>query len=57
MRIIGGTLFGRQVKIPRIYASIAVDLIEYKLGEHKDLRAPKIEEYKSLYNFKVVVLY
>ncbi|NWH11893.1 ribonuclease J [Acholeplasma laidlawii] len=49
----------RQVKIPRIYASgIAVDLIEYKLGEHKDLRAPKIEEYKSYYtyNFKDVVV-
>lgn len=47
----------KQVKIPRIYASgIAVDLIEYKLGEHKDLRVPKIEEYKSYYsyNFKGV---
>lgn len=43
----------RQVKIPRIYASgIAVDLIEYKLGEHKDIRPPKIEEYKSYYTYK-----
>ncbi|MBN3490700.1 ribonuclease J [Acholeplasma equirhinis] len=47
----------RQVKIPRIYASgIAVDLIEYKLAEHKNITIPKIEEYKSYYsyNFKGV---
>src|SRR5690554_1193906 len=42
----------REVKIPRIYASgIAVDLIEYKLMEHKDIIPPKIEEYKSYYTY------
>ncbi|VEU82680.1 ribonuclease J [Acholeplasma hippikon] len=49
----------KQVKIPKIYASgIAVDLIEYKLGEHRDIQMPKIEEYKSYYtyNFKGVEL-
>lgn len=43
----------KQVKIPIIYASgIAVDLIEYKLGEHRDIKVPKIEEYKSYYTYK-----
>ncbi len=42
----------RQVKIPKIYASgIAVDLIEYKLAEHRDVQLPKIEEYKSYYTY------
>ncbi len=42
----------KQVKIPKIYASgIAVDLIEYKLGEHKDIPMPRIEEYKSYYSY------
>ena len=42
----------KKVKIPRIYASgIAVDLIEYKLMEHKDIIPPKIEEYKSYYTY------
>ncbi len=47
----------RQVQIPKIYASgIAVDLIEYKFMEHKDVKHPHIEEYKShyKYNFKNV---
>src|SRR5690554_4935814 len=43
----------RQVKIPRIYASgIAVDLIEYKLNEHKHISIPKIEVYKSYYTYQ-----
>src|SRR5690554_639090 len=50
---IGGIPFLlKKVKIPRIYASgIAVDLIEYKLMEHKDIIPPKIEEYKSYYTY------
>lgn len=47
----------RQVNIPKIYASgIAVDFIEYKFMEHKDIKPPHIEEYKShyKYNFKNV---
>lgn len=42
----------RQVKIPKIYAAgIAVDMIEYKLMEKKDIIPPKIEVYKSYYKF------
>ena len=47
----------KKVKIPKIYAAgIAVDMIEYKLGEHKDVKSPKIEVFKShyKYNFKDV---
>ncbi len=47
----------RQVNIPKIYASgIAIDLIEYKFMEHKDVKHPHIEAYKShyKYNFKNV---
>lgn len=47
----------RQVQIPKIYASgIAIDLIEYKFMEHKDVKHPHIEAYKShyKYNFKNV---
>lgn len=40
----------KKVKIPKIYAAgIAVDMIEYKLGEHQDIKSPKIEVYKSHY--------
>jgi ribonuclease J len=49
----------KKVNIPKIYASgIAVDMIEYKLLEHPDIKPPKIEEYKShyQYTFKHVVL-
>ena len=43
----------KKVQIPKIYASgIAVDLIEYKLIEHKDIKAPQIEEYKSHYSYQ-----
>ncbi len=43
----------KKVKIPKIYAAgIAVDMIEYKLNEHKDVLSPKIEVYKSHYTFK-----
>ncbi|MCK9236303.1 MAG: ribonuclease J [Acholeplasmataceae bacterium] len=43
----------RQVKIPKIYASgIAIDLIEYKFMEHKDITPPFIEEYKSYYKYR-----
>jgi ribonuclease J len=42
----------KKVNIPKIYASgIAVDLIEYKLLEHPDIKPPKIEEYKSHYKY------
>jgi len=42
----------KKVKIPKIYAAgIAVDMIEYKLGEHSDIKSPKIEEYKSHYKY------
>jgi len=42
----------KKVKIPKIYAAgIAVDMIEYKLNEHSDVVAPKIEEYKSYYTY------
>jgi ribonuclease J len=42
----------KKVKIPKIYASgIAVDLLEYKLMEHPDLKAPHIEEYKTYYKY------
>ncbi|MCR3906216.1 MAG: ribonuclease J [Tenericutes bacterium] len=47
----------KKVEIPKIYAAgIAVDMIEYKLMEHKDIKAPQIVEYKSYYkyNFKNV---
>ncbi len=43
----------KKVNIPKIYAAgIAVDLIEYKLIEHQDVKAPKIEEYKSYYKYQ-----
>lgn len=45
----------RKVKIPKIYAAgIAVDMIEHKLGEHKDVKSPQIEVFKAhyKYNFK-----
>lgn len=45
----------RKVKIPKIYAAgIAVDMIEHKLSEHKDVVSPQIEVFKShyKYNFK-----
>lgn len=43
----------KKIKVPKIYASgIAVDLIEYKLTEHKDITLPKIEEYKSYYSYQ-----
>lgn len=50
---IGGLPFLlRQVKIPKIYAAgIAVDMIEYKLAEHKDIKSPQIEEFKSYYKY------
>ncbi len=42
----------KQVKIPKIYASgIAVDLIEHKLAEHKDISPPRIIEYKAHHKF------
>ena len=42
----------KTVKIPKIYAAgIAIDLIEYKLLEHKDIVSPKIEEFKSYYSY------
>lgn len=47
----------RKVKIPKIFAAgIAVDMIEYKLSEHKDIKSPKIDVFKShyKYNFKGV---
>ncbi|TNF07216.1 MAG: ribonuclease J [Bacillota bacterium] len=43
----------KKVNIPKIYAAgIAVDMIEYKLIEHADVKAPKIEEYKSHYKYQ-----
>lgn len=43
----------RKVKIPKIYAcGFAVDLIESKLSEFKDIKVPKIEEYRSHYTYK-----
>ena len=43
----------KRVKIPKIYASgFAVSLIEAKLGEYKDIKIPKIEEYRSHYTYK-----
>lgn len=43
----------RKVNIPKIYASgFAVSLIEAKLGEHRDIKMPKIEEYRSHYTYK-----
>lgn len=42
----------RQVKIPKIYASgIAVDFIEHKLMEAKDVKKPTIIEYKSHHTY------
>jgi ribonuclease J len=42
----------KKVEIPKIYASgIAIDLIEYKLIEHSDVKAPPIEAYKSYYTY------
>src|SRR5690554_1720652 len=43
----------RKVKIPKIYASgVAVDMIEYKLNEHKDVVSPQIEVFKSHYKYR-----
>lgn len=43
----------KKVKIPKIYAAgIAVDLIDYKLLEHPEIKLPKIEEYKSYYKYE-----
>lgn len=43
----------KKVNIPKIYAAgIAVDMIEYKLNEHKDVKVPKIEVFKSHYKYK-----
>ena len=43
----------KKVQIPKIYAAgIAVDMIEYKMIEHPDVKAPKIEEYKSHYTYQ-----
>ena len=43
----------KKVNIPKIYAAgIAIDLIEYKLLEHQDIKAPKIEEYKGYYKYQ-----
>lgn len=43
----------RQVNIPKIYAAgIAVDLIEYKFVEHKGIKVPPIEVFKSHYTYK-----
>lgn len=42
----------KKVSIPKIYAAgIAIDLIEYKLMDHSDLKPPPIEEYKSYYKY------
>lgn len=42
----------KQVEIPKIYASgIAVDLIEYKFMERRDVKVPQIVEYKSYYKY------
>jgi len=42
----------KKIQVPKIYASgIAVDMIEYKLAEHTDLKPPQIEEYKSYYKY------
>lgn len=50
---IGGIPFLlRQVKIPKIYAAgIGIDMIEHKILEQKDLKAPQIEEFKSYYKY------
>ena len=43
----------KQVKIPKIYAAgIAVDLIQNKLMEHKDLPPIQIVEFKSYFTYK-----
>ncbi|NLB85072.1 MAG: ribonuclease J [Acholeplasmataceae bacterium] len=43
----------QRVNIPKIYASgIAVDLIEHKLNEFKNIVMPRIEVYKSHYTYK-----
>ena len=42
----------KQVKIPKIYAAgIAVDFIEHKLLETKDIKKPRIIEYKSHHTY------
>lgn len=42
----------KKVKIPKIYAAgIAVDMIEFKLSEHKDVTSPQIEVFKSHYKY------
>ncbi|MDY0210158.1 MAG: ribonuclease J [Acholeplasma sp.] len=42
----------RQVKIPKIYAAgIAVDFIEHKLLEARDIKKPRIIEYKSHHTY------
>lgn len=47
----------KQLNIPKIYAAgVAVDMLEHKLMEHRDVKAPQIEVFKShyKYNFKGV---
>lgn len=42
----------KKVDIPKIYAcGFAVSLIEAKLSEYKDIKIPKIEEYRSHYKY------
>ncbi len=50
---IGGIPFLlKQVKIPKIYAAgVAIDLIENKLKEHKDIKCPTIVEFKAHFKF------
>ncbi len=43
----------KQLTIPKIYAAgVAVDMLENKLLEHKDVKAPRIEVYKSHYKYQ-----
>ncbi|HHW79709.1 MAG TPA: ribonuclease J [Acholeplasmataceae bacterium] len=43
----------RQLTIPKIYASgVAVDMLENKLLEHSDIKAPRIEVFKSHYKYQ-----
>lgn len=42
----------KQVKIPKVYAAgIAVDFIEHKILEHKDVKPPTIIEFKSHHTY------
>lgn len=43
----------RRLNIPKIYAAgVAVDMLENKLSEHKDVKAPPIEVYKAHYKYQ-----